>query len=126
MMTTDAGVTWKVGDVLREHGLTAYKLAAELHGRVNRNSVYAIARGDTERVDRTTLGALLEALRALTGRPYTVADLLEFTPAEGDADETQAALADHPDLLERVARRRRGEARVTPLEEVAAQRGIKL
>ncbi|MFC3833863.1 MULTISPECIES: helix-turn-helix domain-containing protein [Deinococcus] len=123
---TDNAVMWRVGDILREHGLTAYKLAAELHGKVNRNSVYAIARGDTERVDRTTLSALLEALRTLTGQKYTVADLLEYTSEGGDVDETQAVLADHPDILERVARRRRGESRVISLEEAAAKHGVKL
>jgi len=79
---TESPVRWRVGDVLQERGLTAYKLAAELHGRVNRNSVYAIARGETDRVDRGTLGHLITALRSLTGEQYTVGDLLEYTPAD--------------------------------------------
>lgn len=126
MTATENGVNWRVGEVLREHGLTAYKLAAELSGKVNRNSVYAIARGDTERVDRSTLAALLDALKALTGQAYTVADLLEYVPNEGDAEETAAVLADHPDILDRVARLERGEVRLIPIAEVAAKYGIKL
>ncbi|WP_019586555.1 hypothetical protein [Deinococcus apachensis] len=91
-MTSAASmVRWRVGDVLQAHGLTAYKLAGELHGKVNRNSVYAIARGDTERVDRATLAALLAALHALTGQRYTVGDLLEYSEAAPEAQEVDTA-----------------------------------
>lgn len=89
--TANTPVRWRVGDVLQERGLTAYRLAAELHGRVNRNSVYAIARGDTERVDRATLGHLLAALHSLTGQRYTVGDLLEYSEATPEAEEVDTA-----------------------------------
>ncbi|CAM3974141.1 helix-turn-helix domain-containing protein [Deinococcus marmoris] len=121
MTMTENGVNWRVGEVLREHGLTAYKLAAELSGKVNRNSVYAIARGDTERVDRSTLAALLDALKTLTGQAYTVADLLEYAPTEEDTEETAAVLADHPDILERMRGLEAGESKLIPWQDVKAE-----
>lgn len=113
-------VVWRVGELLRQHGLSVYRLAAELNGQVNRNSLYAIARGDTERVDRATLAALLSSLRALTGRTYTVADLLEYTAAE-DEGETAAVLEDHPQVLERTGELERGEATLLDWNAVKAQ-----
>lgn len=82
MSDTQNLVTWRVGELLAAHNLTAYKLAAHLTGKVNRNSVYAIARGDTDRVDRATLGHLLAGLEELTGTRYTVADLLAYQPEQ--------------------------------------------
>ena len=122
MSDTQNTVMWRLGDVLKEHGLTAYKLAAELHGRVNRNSVYAIARGDTERVDRSTLAAVLEALRTLTGQRYSVADLLSYE--ETNAEETAAVLADHPEILERVRKLQAGESKLIPWQSVKAELGL--
>ncbi|WP_331825202.1 helix-turn-helix domain-containing protein [Deinococcus sp. YIM 134068] len=118
---------WRLGEILQARGLTAYKLAGQLNGKVNRNSVYAIARGDTDRVDRATLGHLLSALGELTGQRYTVGDLLEYSPEEESAEaETAATLADHPDILDRVERLESGAVRMIPLEEVAAKYGVKL
>lgn len=89
-------------------------------------TVNALYNGKTERVDFSTLGAVLDGLNALTGEHYTVADLLEYTPGETALDETDAVLADHPDILERIARLERGETKLTPLREVAEQYGVKL
>lgn len=82
MSETQNLVNWRVGEILTAHNLTAYKLAGQLHGKVNRNSIYAIARGDTERVDRATLAHLLAGLEELTGTRYTVADLLAYEPKQ--------------------------------------------
>lgn len=43
---------------------------------------------------------------------------------EGDMDETEAILADHPDVLQRLARLRASGSRGRPLSEVAADLGI--
>jgi len=129
-------VVWKLGELLQERGQTAYKLAAVLHGTMNRNSVYTIARGDTERVDLKTLRALLLGLEKLTGERFGVGDLLEYTPGEpgqqpltaagvpytGDA-ETDAVLNDHPDILDRIAELERGEVKLIPLHEVIGKYG---
>lgn len=74
-------VIWKLPELLKAHGISAYKLAAELGGKVNRNSAFKIAKGDTDRVDRTTLNHLIETLRRLTGNPdLDVGDLLSYAP----------------------------------------------
>lgn len=43
------------------------------------NSLY---NGKTERVDFSTLAAVLDGLHALTGEQYTVADLLAYQPEQ--------------------------------------------
>ena len=86
-------------------------------------TVNALYNGKTERVDFSTLAAVLDGLSVLTGERYTVADLLEYTPA--DEAETAEVLTDHPGLLERAARLERGEVRLIPIEEVAAKYGLK-
>lgn len=93
-------------------------------------AVNALYHGTRERVDIGQLTAVLDGLNRLTGRSYTVADLLEYTPGdlreEGDAKETAAVLADHPDILERVRRVESGQSKLIPIEDVAAKYGIKL
>lgn len=108
---TGSPVRWRVGAVLQEHGLTAYRLAVELTGKVNRNSVYAIARGDTDRVDRTTLGHLLNTLRSLTGKPFSVGDLLEYNPTDAVSPGPAEIQAAHGLLI---APGKRGRARGLP------------
>ncbi|THF70546.1 hypothetical protein E7T06_07375 [Deinococcus sp. Arct2-2] len=72
-------VEWRVPEILKQHDLTAYKLAEALAGKVNRNSAYEIAAGRSKRVDRTTLYDLIVALRTLTGdESLTVGDLFTF------------------------------------------------
>ena len=84
-MTTGAGkytarVTFR--ELLEARGLTAYRVATEGRGTVSRNAVYALARGDADRVDLGTLGKLADVLERLTGDRVTVGDLLtlERTP----------------------------------------------
>jgi hypothetical protein len=80
MTYADAVIRWRVPDLLKKHNISAYSLASKLAGKVNRNSVYAIAKGEPERVDRNTLNHLVIVLRELTGnQTLNVGDLLEFT-----------------------------------------------
>lgn len=80
MTATHHHITWRVSEILASHKLTTYKLALALSGKVNRNSVYAIATGKAERLDLRTLDSLLVALEQLTGQRYTTADLLTWEP----------------------------------------------
>ena len=74
-----AVIRWRIPDILKKHDISAYNLASRLAGKVNRNSVYAIAKGDPERVDRNTLNNLVIVLRDLTGnQTLNVGALLEF------------------------------------------------
>ena len=75
-----ARVTFR--ELLEARGLTAYRVAAEGKGTVSRNAVYALARGEADRVDLGTLGKLAGLLEQLTGDRVTVGDLLtlERTP----------------------------------------------
>lgn len=45
---------------------------------------------------------------------------------KADALETADVLADHPEILKRLARLERGEGKLIPIEEVAAKYGVKL
>lgn len=72
-------VEWRIPAILKEHGVSAYKFAEVLTGKVNRNSAYDLAAGRSKRVDRETLHSLVIALRSLTGNPeLSVGDLFEF------------------------------------------------
>lgn len=78
-MTTGAkryAVRVTLGNFLRAHGLTAYRLAAAGRGTVSRNTVYALARGEADRVDLGTLSKLAELLEELTGKRVTLGDLM--------------------------------------------------
>ena len=70
-------IQWKLSNLLAAHNLTAYRLAEETKGIVNRNTVYSIARGDATRVDLGTLFGVIRTLTRLTGQPVTPNDLLE-------------------------------------------------
>lgn len=107
---------------LRDHGLTAYRLVKETEGLVARGSIFAMARGDSvKRIDLENLNHVVAALSALTGEQVTVADLFtgEAEPVQlrqsaagvpyVDDEETNDVLDDHPDILERLKRRRHRE-----------------
>lgn len=117
-------IEFKLSEVMGRHRIKQRQLAEAAN--VRPAAINALYHGDRERVDIGQLAAVLDGLHALTGQQYTVADLLEYKPEGGDADETAAVLADHPDILNRVARLERGEAKLIPLEEVAAKYGVKL
>lgn len=72
--TYTARVTFR--ELLDARGLTAYRVAAEGRGEVSRNAVYALARGEADRVDLGTLGKLAGLLERLTGERVAVSDLL--------------------------------------------------
>lgn len=75
-------VRWQLRHILDQHNLTAYALARQLRGKLNKGSVYALARGETTRVDLSTIGDVLAALEALTGTRYAVGDLLAYQPEQ--------------------------------------------
>lgn len=127
----------RLDDYLHAHDLSAYRLAQAAKGRAALGSIYALARGDLKRLDLNTLAAVIESLEQLTGERVTFDDILERVepgqveltaagvPYTGDP-ETDAVLNDHPDILERIKRFEAGEAKLIPIEDVAAELGITL
>ena len=77
---------------LAAHGLSAYRLAQAARGRVSERTVYALARGETSRVDLGTLGAVMTTLEELTGEPVSPADLLTAVTVPGPDREARAWL----------------------------------
>ena len=71
-------IRWGLKDALDEYGITAYRLSEELRGKVSRNTVYAMARGDGSRVDLATLNAVLTTLHKLTGKSIGIETILIF------------------------------------------------
>jgi hypothetical protein len=66
------------------HNVTTYRLVQETKGLVAERTVYGLARGEMTDARLTTVAALITALRTLTGKPVTVADLLEYQePTDG-------------------------------------------
>lgn len=69
-------IHWKVGEVLTTYNITGYQFwkASGLPKR----SAYRVVNGDARNVNADTLDATVRALRALTGNPLSVCDLLEY------------------------------------------------
>jgi hypothetical protein len=80
-------------DYLQAHNLSAYRLAEAARGRVSRGTVYALARGDVQRLDLGTLGAVITTLEELTGGDVTAADLLRTVTVTAEPDNSAEWLA---------------------------------
>lgn len=132
---------WKLNNLLERERVTVYALnqrLAEAGRSVSRTTLYRLASEQPERIDLAVAGRVLWGLEQLTGKHYTVTDLLEYDDAEsttppqltaagvpytGDA-ETDAVLNDHPDILERIKRFEAGETTTKPLREVMTELGL--
>ena len=66
-----------LSDYLSDQGISAYRLAKETQGKAARNSIYALARGDMQRVDLETLNTVMQALENMTGQAPSFDDLFE-------------------------------------------------
>ena len=77
---------WKLQSYLEANGLSAYEVVKA--SKLAPNTVYGVARGESKAVRLETLGALVKALRELTGQPVSVADLLEV---KGDIVSSERA-----------------------------------
>ena len=70
-----------LGQFLKQHGITAYRLVNEVKGRVAPNTVYSLARRPAQRIDLNTVGEVMKALENLTGQKVQLVDLLEDKPS---------------------------------------------
>ena len=88
---------WKLNDLLEGANVSVYALNQRLvrAGRgVSRNTLYRLANEQPERIDLEVAGRVLWGLEQLTGKHYTVTDLLEYEPLDeqGAADDDRAWL----------------------------------
>ena len=65
-----------VREWLKQHRLSAYRLAVKGWGEISRTAVHALAWGEADRVDLGTLGRLAGLLERLTDERVSVGDLL--------------------------------------------------
>lgn len=129
-------VAWKLKAFLDDHNLKPLRLVQQ--SGIPQATVYRLVRGDARNLNADTIGLTLDALRALTGEPVGLGDVLEYTPAEsvpsprltaagvpytGDP-ETDAVLDEHPDILARIRRHEAGETTSRPLREIMAELGL--
>lgn len=73
---------WRLKEVLDREGIAVYTLAKHLGEGVSMNTVYHLARAKTRRPDLDILARILVALRSLTGRPYSINDILVLEEAD--------------------------------------------
>jgi len=74
---------WKLEQLLDANGLSAYRVAKEAD--VSMTTIYSIKNNKTNTVQGQVLESILQALYDLTGKQFSVSDLLEWTPS-GEKD----------------------------------------
>lgn len=68
----------KLEETLNDAGVTRNALARE--AKVRPNLIYDMCDGKTKRIDLETLGTIIDTLNAMTGRDYTLTDIMEYIP----------------------------------------------
>lgn len=124
--------TWKLRDYLHERRIKPATLARQIGDTMSRTAIYGLVQEQPPKaIYFETLDAILPALRALTGEDVQVSDLLEYNTTElvsasgrpYTGDPETDALLDDAELVERIERLERGEAKLVPWSQVkAAQR----
>lgn len=95
-------IKWKLKSYLDTHGLSAYKLIQE--SGLASNTIYEMARGESESASLKTLESVIKALREVTGEEVRLEDVVEIvdeeTAPEGESEPNYLALVgliDDPD-----------------------------
>ena len=109
-------VTLSLDSLLRENGITPYRVARELKGKLHMNTVYKVTSPDgVVRLDLETLGLIVNVVSALLGRPVRADELLRVVPEPHELkrsksghhytghEATDEILDEVPDLDERLA-----------------------
>ena len=84
---------WKLGDLLTGERVSVYALnrqLAEAGRTVSRTTLYRLTHEQPERIDLEVAGRVLWGLEQITGKHYTVTDLLEYDAAETGDDDLEA------------------------------------
>lgn len=71
-----------LGQYLKSHGISAYRLVQEVQGQVAPNTVYSLARKPAQRIDLDTVAKLLQALERVRGQKVGITEMLEDVPLE--------------------------------------------
>jgi DNA-binding Xre family transcriptional regulator len=71
---------WKLEELLEQHDLSAYRIAKQ--AEIGMTTIYRIKNNKTDTVQGQVLESILQALYDLTGKRYSVGDLLEWEPKE--------------------------------------------
>lgn len=78
---TQMPVRWRLKELLERENVTAYALAEQMGGASRRPTLYAITSPDPEkrpeRVGFPLLNDILSGLKGLTGKTFSVADVIE-------------------------------------------------
>lgn len=79
-------VQWQLKETLESAEVSVYALAEQMGGASRRSGLYAITSPDPEKRPRRVTFDLLEdvvvALNILTGRRYSIGDLIEYVSDE--------------------------------------------
>ncbi|ULH17433.1 hypothetical protein MF271_19120 (plasmid) [Deinococcus sp. KNUC1210] len=71
-----------LGDTLKRLGITVYQLQKEGRGIVARGTCYAMARGDCDRIDLSSVEKIATLLEQMSGQPITLSDILAIERRE--------------------------------------------
>ncbi len=94
-MMTRPVLRWKLNDILTDEQVSVYALNQRLveAGRgVSRTTLYRLASKQPERIDLEVAGRVLWGLEQLTGKHYTVTDLLEYDAADSGIADVEAQM----------------------------------
>ena len=83
-MIADMSVRFTIGDLLKEHDISPYRLSKEAD--INFNTMYNMVNNKSTRVDLYTLNSVLLSLSRLTGKTFEVSDVLAFRNEERGSD----------------------------------------
>ncbi|WP_309569996.1 helix-turn-helix transcriptional regulator [Deinococcus sp.] len=75
-----------LGQYLKDHGISAYRLVQEVEGVVAPNTVYGLARKPAQRIDLDTVSSILQALERVRGQRVMITEVLEDVPDTLPAD----------------------------------------
>ncbi len=95
-MMTRPVLKWKLNDILTDEQVSVYALNQRLieAGRaVSRTTLYRLASEQPERIDLEVAGRVLWGLKQLTGKHYTVTDLLEYDAADSGVADLEAQMS---------------------------------
>lgn len=121
--------TWKLRNYLHDRRIKPAKLATQMGSKMSRTAIYGlVAEEPPKAIYLETIDAIIPALRELTGEDVQLSDLLEYEPTERvsasgrpyTGDPETDALLDDAELVERLERFERGEAKLVPWSQVKA------